>query len=996
MAYLVYILFTLSGFIGLIYESLWARYLKLFLGHSSYGQVLTLAIFMGGLGLGSFLAGRYGRRIRNPFYAYAVIEVLIGLGAVAYHQVYVWTTELFYSSTFIPSLSPVVVNLVKIGLSTLMTGPLAILIGMTFPTLAIALMRLTRDAGKVSLPWLYFTNSLGAAAGILATSYYFVAKFGLPGSLLFAGGGNILIGGIFYLIARGVDRSLTLEAVAEIYSESVDKGTPAASFELKPVVLILLTVSCLTGLSSFIYEIGWIRLLSLMFGSSTHSFDIMISAFILGLSAGGFYAKRLLAKSRNLIGLLAAVQILMGSCALLSICLYKPFFYLMNDSNQIFLRTGPAYCAFSVFKYLLALLLMCPTSFFAGITLPVVTYYLTNRSRNEKYTGTVYGWNTVGSILGAVLGGLVLLPLLQLKYTIVAGALIDIAIGIVLVSYFRLGQLWRYAAWAAAIVALAPAVGTRFSPAILTAGTFRGLNDIRAKRKPPIAVRDGRTATISIHESPTYMSLKTNGKADGSIALGLASRCASDRATQASLAFYPMSMIDRPYRAAVIGFGTGMTVHHLLSDDLLQAVDVIEIEKEVYNLARAFRPYNRRAYEDPRTAMFFQDAKTFFPAADRKYEVIISEPSNPWVSGVANLFSLEFYTHLARFLSEDGIFVQWLHSYEFNEELLMPIVKAIDTVFPFGQIYSVPNSPDDVLLLASRAPLEPKGLKRFLWSDGIRKELDWLGVKPKLFGYDNYIVSTKALRPMLEAFNVNSVYFPIVDSGAERAFYLRQRVEVFTDFQLSLSPYELLFEGDGFRAILKDIHEAKAEKFAWKKARLAWQVALRSAESEDDWKRIEGDFHQLITDAGLMATWDQDETVAEFRKCVEDGTAAGPTQIKFRFLDSVAREDPEGIKKGLEAIQKEIAPGAVNVFLIRTLAVNILQYGDRNAYREFLEKYVAPCAMLDPYERTYLLALERLARGRKDPTPEDAEGGEDAALDGAQAPKEGAKTEAEN
>jgi len=964
MAYLVYVLFTLSGFIGLIYESLWARYLKLFLGHSSYGQVLTLAIFMGGLGIGSFLAGRYGRRIRNPFYAYAAIEVLIGLGAVAYHQAYLWTTGLFYTSKLVPSLSPLVANLAKIGLSALTTGPLAILIGMTFPTVAIALMRLTRDAGKVSLPWLYFTNSLGAAAGILTTSYYLVAKFGLPGSLLIAGGGNFLIGGVFYLIARGVDKRFTLELASELYSESVDEGTPAASFALQPVVIVLLVVSFLTGLSSFIYEIGWIRLLSLLLGSSTHSFDIMISAFILGLAAGGFYAKRLLAKARNLGGLLAAAQILMGSFALLSIYLYKPFFYLMDGANRVLQRTEPAYCVYSLFKYLLALLLMCPTSFFAGITLPVITYYLTNRSRNEKYTGTIYGWNTVGAIVGAALGGLVLLPRLQLKYTIASGALIDIAIGIFLISYFRLGRVRRYAAWAAALVILGPVLGVRFNPGILTAGTFRGLTEIRGELDTPLAVRDGRTATISVHEYPTYMSLKTNGKPDGSIALGVASRCVSDRATQASLAFYPMSMIDRPYRAAVIGFGTGMTVHHLLADDLLQRVDVIEIEEEVYHLAKTFRPYNRRAYEDSRTTVFFQDAKTFFPAANRKYDVIISEPSNPWVSGVANLFSLEFYVHLARFLSEEGIFVQWMHLYEFNEELLMPIVKAIDTVFPFGRIYYVPESPNDILMLASRAPLEPKGLKRFLWSDGIRKELEWLGVKPKFFGNANYIASTETLRPMLQEFNVNSVYFPIVDSGAEKAFYLRQNVEVFLDFQLSMSPYGLLFEGAGFRSILKDRYEAKAEKFAWGEARIAWQGRFRAAKSEEDWKRLEGDFHRLIIDAGLLANWDQDETVAQFRKCVEDGVAAGPTQTKFRFLESVVHEDAEGIGTGFKTILKEVDPGAVNAFLIRTLAVNILQYGDRDTYRKFLEKYVVPCAMLDGYERTYLFALEKLARDR--------------------------------
>jgi spermidine synthase len=956
MTYLIYVLFTVSGFIGLIYECLWARYLKLFLGHSSYGQVLTLAVYMGGLGLGSFLAGKYAKQLRNPFYLYAAIELLVGVGALLYHRAYVFSTVLFYNSPAVPSLPEVVVNAIKVAIPVLTTGPPAILLGMTFPTIAIGIMRMTHDAGRASLPWLYFTNSLGAAAGIVVTSYFLVASYGLPGSLLVAGTGNILIAVGFYVIARGADSALAPEAVSSGLSGSLAADTCPPDISMKSFVLAWLAVSFLTGFSSFLYEIGWIRLLSLLLGSSTHSFDIMVSAFILGLAVGGFYSKRLIEKTKNIIGLVAAVQILMGFFALMSIYLYKPIFTLMNVSNQVFQRTEPAYYVFSVFKYLLCLLLMFPTSFFAGITLPVITFYLANRTENEKYTGTIYGWNTLGAISGAALGGLLVLPLLQLKYTIAAGAIIDLAIGLFLLTYFRMRGRTVLVAYCFSLVAIAPALVMQFNPSILTAGTFRHVSQL-APGNFPVVVRDGKTATISVHDMQTHMTIRTNGKPDGSVAYDKEGKSQSDNATQAALAFFPMAMRDSPYRAAIIGFGTGMTAHHILSDEMLQSLDVIEIEEEVYNLARQFMPHNRRAYEDSRVRVVFQDAKTYFCASNRKYDVIISEPSNPWVSGVANLFSIEFYDHLSRFLTDDGLLVQWMHLYELNTDLLLSFVKAIDEVFPYAKIYEVPNCPNDILILASRKEFGPKGRKRLTWDKGIRQALDDMGVDAQFFGDHNYLVSTKTLSPILGDVNPNSVFFPIMDSGAEKAFYLEQTADLFLIFRLALCHYQSLSERETFPAILDSLVSFKAKQRNPAENEAVWEQTLLSAKSEAGWREAEVRFHQLIVDAGLLKDWAENGIVSLFRKHASAETCPRPIQLKFRFLDYAALNKTDEIVQTMKTLVAEVNDQQMSSFLIRSLAVCALKHGQMDLYREILHKYVALNPTLDPREKRLLFGL---------------------------------------
>ena len=792
MNILIYALFALSGFAGLIYEGSWARYLKLFLGHSSYGQVLTLCIYMGGLAIGSFVAGKLVERVKRPLLGYAAVELGIGIGGIIYHPLYIWLTDYFYDSNYVAGLSSRGAEIVKVVLATGSTLPIAIAVGMTFPFIAAGLMR--KSGAEVSLPMLYFTNSLGSAIGILFTSYTLIPVLGNHATLCVAASINFLLAAVFCFI--GYTTPSTYEEELEEEGGQVSANVPAeplnedyaAEHKLPmPPKNMWFWIAGITGLTSFVYEIVWIRLLSLLMGSSSHSFDQMLSAFILGLAIGSAVSGKLLKKDSLVV--LSLAQIFMGFFALCTLYFYKPFWEGMNVANQIFNTTNDGYVCWSIFKYVLSIFWMVPTSFFAGMTLPLITLILTRAFKSEAPIGKVYGWNTVGSILGSAGGGLLLLPLLQLKGSLVLAAVLDFMIGFILLVIYR--KKFRYSVlfYVMTAIMILPSFFMNFDPHMITSGAFRAYKNLHPDEK--IIVRDGKTATISFHESDVHYYVKTNGKADASMSKNREKPIEGDELTQAATAFMPMAMKDKPYDAAMVGFGSGMGAHYLLADPLLRDFDCVEIEEEMMNLARGFYPWNARGYDDPRIHIFIDDAQTFFLTNRRKYDLMISVPSNPWVSGVASLFSHEFYAKMRRYMKPGGLWVQWIQTYEFNDLLFLNILKALDVTFPYVSLYKAPEEPD-IIIVASDEPVMQRAIGRFHTDPELVKEFKRIHRDPDFFGEQNFLFTSKMVKSLLDGVEPNSTFIPMVDNKAEEARFVHSNariVQVFDSCEICWPEY---------------------------------------------------------------------------------------------------------------------------------------------------------------------------------------------------------------
>jgi len=760
---MLFLLFTLSGFAGLIYESIWSHYLKLFLGHAAYAQTLVLAIFMGGMALGSWLCSRYSVRWKNLLSGYALAEAVIGVCALAFHALFVAATDAAFDTVLPLLASEVAATWFKWMLGAALILPQSILLGMTFPLMSGGLIRRHPDTPGASLAMLYFTNSLGAAVGVLASGFFMIERLGLPGTIQAAGAINLALAAAVWLIARGAEPPAAAAANTE---EAADPG----------YFSMLLITALLTGAASFIYEIGWIRMLSLVLGASTHSFELMLSAFIFGLACGGYWVKRRIDRTPDPTRLLGFVQVAMGLLAIATLPLYGAMFKVMTWIMQGVARTETGYALYHLSSHAIALAIMFPATFCAGMTLPLITYTLLRRGYGEKSIGAVYAANTLGAILGVFAAAHLGLPLLGLKNLVAAGAAIDTVLGVYLLWRVTRGQGYRLPALAGSVVALALVLAfgvVQFDAHRMMSGVFRHGTIYTAENTRMLYYKDGKTATVSLVEFEEGTSIRTNAKSDGAINLKPGARI-SDEVTMVLTAVLPLAIKPEAKNAAIIGMGTGLTVHTMLANSKIEAVDTIEIEPAMVDAARGFNARNANAYADPRNHIRIDDAKTFFSTRNSQYDIVISEPSNPWVSGVSSLFSNEFYHLVRRYLKPGGVLVQWFQLYEIDVSLVASVLRALGDNFPDYAIYA--STDNDLLIVAGDAATLAQPLADVFREPGLAKELRIVHLQNLADLQIRKIASRATIHPLAQSYPVpaNSDYYPYLDLNAARYRFLQQ------------------------------------------------------------------------------------------------------------------------------------------------------------------------------------------------------------------------------
>jgi predicted membrane-bound spermidine synthase len=687
---LLFGLFTLSGFTGLIYESIWSHYLKLFLGSAAFAQSFVLAAFMGGMALGAWIASRATKRVGNLLAAYGWIEAGIGLAALIFHEVFVWLTQASLESV-IPALgSPMSVEIYKYTLCGVLIVPQTVLLGMTFPLMSGAVIRRSPEASGHHLAMLYFTNSIGAAAGALAAAFLLLGWIGMPGTMRAAGVLNLVLAAVVLTVARAGEPQPPAAVPAA-------GAVPASTY----LVRLFLVAAFITGAASFVYEIAWIRMLSLVLSSSFQAFELMLSAFITGLALGGLWIRRRIDRIADPVRFAGLVQLAMGLAALATIFVYHQTFDWMAWVLHVLQRNEQSYPLFNLFSHAIAFAVMLPATFLAGMTLPLFTHVLLRGGHGERAIGQIYSANTLGAIAGVLLAVHVLVPGAGMKLALVVGAAADIFLGAWLLRYSQ--EAFRRAHAFAALIAglLAATAAARadvLEPARLSSGVFRYGHAV-----PPdtevFFYRDGKTASVAVRRHVNNsVGIITNGKPDAAIQMDPDKPPTGDEYTMVVAAALPLLIKPEAARYANIGFGSGLTAETLLSHSGPREVDTIEIEPAMVSGARAFAPRVIRPYRDPRSNIIIEDAKSYFARHGKRYDVIISEPSNPWVNGVANLFTTEWYRDVKRYLAPGGLLVQWLQTYEFSDRLLGSILAALGENFSDYEIYEMNGL--DVIVVA--------------------------------------------------------------------------------------------------------------------------------------------------------------------------------------------------------------------------------------------------------------------------------------------------------
>jgi spermidine synthase len=513
----------------------------------------------------------------------------------------------------------------------------------------------------------------------------------------------------------------------------------------------------------------------------------MLSAFILGLAIGGFAIRRWIDRLRSPVRTLGWIQLWMGVLAVGTLIVYGSSFEVMGYAVRHLDKTQAGYVTFNLISHGIALIVMLPATICAGMTLPLITYQLLHLRYGEGAIGAVYASNTVGAIVGIVLAVQLVMPAFGLKSVVMLGGFLDVLLGIILLaiaSKQRKWLDWRLpAAFALSILGVV-AITIRLDPVTMTSGVYLS-GEIRRERQV-LFQRDGKTASISLFRNGDYLALTTNGKTEAAIS---SSELSKDEPTMILLGLLPLSLQPQAKQVATIGIGSGLTSHSLLNADWIEGVDTIEIEPAIVEAARGFNERVENVFTDPRSQIYIEDAKAFFTNHGKHYDLIVSEPSNPWVSGVAGLFSDEFYELIGNHLSHNGLLVQWLHLYHLDLPLVASVVKALSPYFSDYAVYALNLS--DIAIVATKHGKLLTPDPQIFQHTAVAKDLARVGVKSIADINLRRIGTRESVDAFFNSFKVpaNSDYYPYLDFAAARSRYLRKSATELLELRQLPAPF---------------------------------------------------------------------------------------------------------------------------------------------------------------------------------------------------------------
>ena len=695
----VIVCFFLSGLAALLYQTAWLRQFSLVFGTSELAVATVLAAYMGGLALGSAVAGRYAGRVTRPVLVYGLLEAGIALSALAVPLLLLAARALYASilggQPAPPDASaigqPIFYLLVAFVVLAVPTG----FMGATLPLLIRYAVRTDAEVGpRVAL--LYAINTAGAVCGTVIAAFALLPALGLNRTVWVGVAVNALVFVIAAALARGRrDSAPTDETIAAAgppgFAESCIRPLfrgPApirekltAVFHAQPAWMLPLML--VSGATAFLYEVLWTRMLAHVLGGSIYAFATMLAAFLTGIALGGGLAGKVAEHRERAAVAFAFTQAAVG---VLSMGVYAWMGPLIPDAQTTWALT------------LFAGAVMLPATIFIGATLPLSVRVLA-RDESEATAGTarIYAWNTVGAIVGSVLAGFVLIPGLGFEGSI----------------RFAVGVNFFLALWAAACVARPrpvpvgvacaglAAVLAIYSPArpqaVMSSAGFE-LTYSSPPRELYFAV--GRSSTVMQLAAGTYYYLRTNGLPEASVAI---KGMAPTLDTQKWLTALPVAARPDARDMLVVGFGGGVALEGVPAT--VESVDVVELEPEVIEANRlisGLRDVDPLA--DPRFNVAINDARNALKLTRKSYDAIVSQPSHPWTAGASHLFTREFAADVRSHLNDGGVFLQWMNAEFVDEDLLRTLAATLMEEFEYVRLYHPWTRV--LMFMASDAPLD--------------------------------------------------------------------------------------------------------------------------------------------------------------------------------------------------------------------------------------------------------------------------------------------------
>lgn len=708
-------LFFISGATGLVYQTVWARQLHVLFGTSTFAVATVLAAFMLGLSAGGFwMAGR-SDRIGHPLRWYGILEVVIGVYALIFPFIVSLISPIYLRAGEWLNVGPLglgSVQLVLVGGALLV--PTACM-GATLPLLArYATQRLGAAGNRVGT--LYGINTFGAVIGTWLCGFFLLPALGVQWNTWICAFANIILG----FAAIRLDQWVSDSVLPPIES---DLERPEFGNYFGPMCV----VAFLMGFAALVYEVAWTRVLALMLGASVYAFSMMLLAFLLGIAGGGYIGGRLadgLMKKRvgAVIMGLAIIEVAVGCVAFSLHYLFPelPFWYVyLFDWFGGVGTPRVQWWASAV----LSIAIMTPAALLMGMAFPMtIRATLTDPKRLGGVVGWIYGANTVGGTLGAALAGFVLLPQLNMVGTILLAVFVNFAAAIYLfvLLWHREGGR-RYLLGALGTVALIAAlfgmgVQTKSGKELdahrllMTAGMYKyvsqfdkhsrdGVMNYAVHSYDLLYYKEGMASVVTVgrNRDSGNLWLANNGKVEASTTV--------DMPTQVLVALLPFQYVAEPDDVLVVGLASGITAGAASLVPAIKELEIVELEPTILEAARFFDEQNHYVLDDPRTKIVMNDGRNhLLLAKPASYDVVVSEPSNPWISGVSNLFTREFWEMGKTRLKPGGVWSQWVQMYGMDDTDLRTLLATFAEVFPYVSLYMTVEDAD-LVLLGSDAPL---------------------------------------------------------------------------------------------------------------------------------------------------------------------------------------------------------------------------------------------------------------------------------------------------
>lgn len=700
----------LSGVASLALEVCWSRSLELVFGSTTLAITTILVAYMLGLALGGRIGGRYASRLSNGLRTYGWMEIVIGI----YAALVPFALGLYPAlhRGFLAELDFWPAALVRFALVLVVLLLPTILMGATLPVLISGLVREREDlADRVGL--FYGMNTLGAVLGVLGVTFISLRTLGLFGTNLAAAGLDIAVGLVALSLARGRDTT----PAARLPEASLPGWNP-----------VLLSYS-LVGFTALAFEVAWTRGLTLVLGSSTYAFATILAGFLAGIALGSLFLGRRVARVEHPLRVYVAGLFGLG---LASLGVGFIFQALPDLFLAAFAELGISGANLVWLGLAFSFVVMLAPTLILGALFPLVCRLLADRGHSSAAAvGEVYFVNTLGSALGAFTAGFVMIPLLGLQVTMATAIAVNFATAAFVMLSARRG-VPQFAGAAAALAAAALVL--LFPPAWRTdegaLGVYYrtstrfdfGLEQVKLEGAPDselLYYKEGLNCTVSVHKpaggiDEGGISLRVNGKTDASL---------SDMSTQILSGHLPLLFGGPVQDALVIGYASGITLGAAALHEL-ESLDVCEIEPAVIEASHWFDEQNHRPLERDEVHLILDDGRSWVASGRTQYDVIISEPSNPWMAGCANLFTAEFFEEVDSALKPGGRLLQWIQLYGMDEQGLVSILSGLHDSFDYTYGFLFNAGSTDLLILASDTPLDPASFPR--WeelSEPVRRDL---------------------------------------------------------------------------------------------------------------------------------------------------------------------------------------------------------------------------------------------------------------------------------